>query len=111
MPKADLSCPFSGCTQFPKTLGNINPNVLNPRNAWADKAKYDETRSNLAKKFVANYKQYVAPGVVCRSCFTYLVLSVCLCVCSCCGDAIGDCARGHACVPLPGEGGGGGGGF
>jgi len=49
--------------QVPKSLGSINPNVLNPRNAWADKAAYDTTRANLAKKFAENYKQYMAPGV------------------------------------------------
>jgi phosphoenolpyruvate carboxykinase (ATP) len=49
--------------QVPKTLGTVNPDVLNPRNAWADKAAYDQTRLSLAQKFINNYKQYIAPGV------------------------------------------------
>jgi phosphoenolpyruvate carboxykinase (ATP) len=42
----------------PKTLGDINPNVLNPRNAWQDKSAYDATRDKLAAMFVENFKKY-----------------------------------------------------
>ncbi|MCF6331437.1 MAG: phosphoenolpyruvate carboxykinase (ATP) [Sulfurimonas sp.] len=42
----------------PKTLGAINPEILNPRNAWEDKELFDKTRDNLAKMFVENYKKY-----------------------------------------------------
>lgn len=48
---------------IPKTLGDIDPKVLNPRESWADKAAYDETAEKLATMFRANYKQYVQPGV------------------------------------------------
>ncbi|QSZ42593.1 phosphoenolpyruvate carboxykinase (ATP) [Sulfurimonas aquatica] len=44
--------------QVPKTLGDINPDILNPRNAWADKDLFDKTRDDLADMFIANYKKY-----------------------------------------------------
>jgi len=44
--------------QVPKTLGDINPDILNPRNAWEDKAKFDATRDELANMFVENFKKY-----------------------------------------------------
>ena len=42
----------------PKTLGSIKPEILNPRNAWADKELFDKTRDNLAEMFIANYTKY-----------------------------------------------------
>ena len=42
----------------PKTLGDINPEILNPRNAWVDKDDFDKTRDTLAKMFIENYKKY-----------------------------------------------------
>ncbi len=42
----------------PKTLGDINPEVLNPRNAWADKAEFDTKRDELAQMFIDNFKKY-----------------------------------------------------
>ncbi|MDX1295527.1 MAG: phosphoenolpyruvate carboxykinase (ATP) [Sulfurimonadaceae bacterium] len=44
--------------QVPKTLGDINPNVLNPRNAWADKDAFDAQRDKLAEMFIENFKKY-----------------------------------------------------
>lgn len=44
--------------QVPKTLGDIDPNILNPRNAWSDKDLFDSKRDNLAKMFIENYKKY-----------------------------------------------------
>ncbi|MBN2781685.1 MAG: phosphoenolpyruvate carboxykinase (ATP) [Campylobacterales bacterium] len=43
---------------IPKTLGDINPDILNPRNAWADKTEFEKTRDELAKMFIENYKKY-----------------------------------------------------
>lgn len=43
----------------PKTLGKINPEILNPRNAWEDKDKFDKTRDTLAEMFIKNYKKYL----------------------------------------------------
>jgi len=44
--------------QVPKTLGDIKPEILNPRNAWKDKELFDKTRDELAEMFIANYKKY-----------------------------------------------------
>jgi phosphoenolpyruvate carboxykinase (ATP) len=46
----------------PKTLGDINPAILNPRNAWEDKEAFDATRDELAKMFIENYKRYQEGG-------------------------------------------------
>jgi len=42
----------------PKTLGNLNPEILNPRNAWEDKELFDKTRDKLAEMFIKNYTKY-----------------------------------------------------
>lgn len=42
----------------PKTLGDINPEILNPRNAWKDKELFDKTRDTLAEMFIKNFKKY-----------------------------------------------------
>jgi phosphoenolpyruvate carboxykinase (ATP) len=42
----------------PKTLGNIDPEILNPRNAWKNKDEFDKTRDTLAEMFIKNYKKY-----------------------------------------------------
>ena len=44
--------------QVPKTLGNINPDLLNPRNAWEDKEAFDASRDKLAEMFIENFKRY-----------------------------------------------------
>ncbi len=44
--------------QVPKTLGDINPEVLNPRNAWADKEAFDAARDKLAQMFIDNFQKY-----------------------------------------------------
>ncbi len=42
----------------PKTLGEIDPKVLNPREAWEDKEAFDKTRDKLAEMFIENFKKY-----------------------------------------------------
>lgn len=44
--------------QVPKTLGDIDPKILNPRNAWSDKELFDSKRDKLAEMFIENYKKY-----------------------------------------------------
>lgn len=44
--------------KVPKTLGDINPEILNPRNAWSDKDAFDRTRDTLAEMFIQNFKKY-----------------------------------------------------
>jgi len=42
----------------PKTLNNVDSTVLNPRNAWTDKASYDEKANELAGLFKENFRKY-----------------------------------------------------
>ncbi|EQC38163.1 phosphoenolpyruvate carboxykinase [ATP] [Saprolegnia diclina VS20] len=44
----------------PKTLGAISPSILNPRDAWEDKAAYDATANKLAGMFKANFQKYIS---------------------------------------------------
>lgn len=57
------SCKFEKTPMFnlevPKTLCNVDSNILNPRNTWEDKKLYDETACKLAKMFVENFKKYL----------------------------------------------------
>jgi phosphoenolpyruvate carboxykinase (ATP) len=45
--------------QIPKTLEGVDSAILNPRNVWSDKSKYDETRVKLAEMFIKNFKKYM----------------------------------------------------
>jgi phosphoenolpyruvate carboxykinase (ATP) len=42
----------------PKTCEGIPSEILNPRNTWADKKKYDETAKKLANMFIKNFEQF-----------------------------------------------------
>jgi phosphoenolpyruvate carboxykinase (ATP) len=42
----------------PKTLGDIEPALLNPRNAWEDKEAFDTQRDKLAEMFIENFNRY-----------------------------------------------------
>jgi phosphoenolpyruvate carboxykinase (ATP) len=53
--------PFFGLS-IPKAVPGIPSEVLNPRNAWADKATYDRTAADLVKRFEANFEGF-AGGV------------------------------------------------
>ncbi len=44
--------------KVPKTLGDIEPSLLNPRNAWPDKAVFDTQRDELAAMFIKNFHRY-----------------------------------------------------
>lgn len=49
---------------FPKTLPNVDPDLLNPRNAWDDSDAYDETAQKLATMFIKNFEKYKGHGSV-----------------------------------------------
>jgi phosphoenolpyruvate carboxykinase (ATP) len=45
---------------FPTSCEGVPSEILNPRNTWADKEKYDATANNLASKFVANFEKFAS---------------------------------------------------
>jgi len=44
--------------EVPVAVGDIDPNILDPRAAWSDKAAYDETARYLVSRFVENFRQF-----------------------------------------------------
>jgi len=48
--------------QVPKTLGDIAPALLNPRNAWPNKDDFDVQRDKLAAMFIKNFHRYDGNG-------------------------------------------------
>ena len=49
---------------IPESCPDVPAQVLNPRNAWADKAAYDQTAAELAARFETNFQQFEAPEAV-----------------------------------------------
>jgi phosphoenolpyruvate carboxykinase (ATP) len=49
---------------IPVSCPGVPSEVLNPRNAWADKAAYDAQATDLASRFEANFRQFDAPDAV-----------------------------------------------
>jgi len=45
---------------FPKACPGVPSEILEPKNAWADKALFDQTAQNLAASFVKNFEQYAS---------------------------------------------------
>jgi ATP-dependent phosphoenolpyruvate carboxykinase len=48
--------------EVPVELEGVPTEVLQPRDFWSDKAKYDKTASRLVGMFQDNFKQFVEPG-------------------------------------------------
>jgi phosphoenolpyruvate carboxykinase (ATP) len=49
--------PFFGLS-FPQECPELPAEVLNPKNTWRDKEKYDQTANKLAALFKDNFKTY-----------------------------------------------------
>ena len=46
----------------PTALPGVDSTILQPREAWADKASYDETLARLARMYRINFEQYDGVG-------------------------------------------------
>jgi phosphoenolpyruvate carboxykinase (ATP) len=49
---------------IPLSCPGIPSEILNPRNAWADKQAYDQTAADLAARFQANFQQFNASEAI-----------------------------------------------
>jgi len=45
---------------FPKACPGVPTEILEPKNAWKDKAEFDKTAQTLAGNFVKNFEQYAS---------------------------------------------------
>jgi len=49
---------------IPVSCPDVPAEILNPRNAWADKAAYDKTAAELAARFEANFEKFDASEAI-----------------------------------------------
>ncbi|KAI9911697.1 hypothetical protein PsorP6_009712 [Peronosclerospora sorghi] len=47
--------------EIPVTVKGVPSEILNPRDAWSDKAAFDQTALRLAKSFKENFKKFILP--------------------------------------------------
>ena len=51
--------------QVPQVCPNVPPEIMNPRDTWADQAAYDSTLRHVAERFIENFQQFeTAPADV-----------------------------------------------
>ncbi|MGV2481482.1 UNVERIFIED_CONTAM: phosphoenolpyruvate carboxykinase (ATP), partial [Salmonella enterica subsp. enterica serovar Weltevreden] len=51
--------PYFGL-KFPKSCPGVPTEILEPKNAWADKDAFNNTAQNLAGQFIKNFEQYAS---------------------------------------------------
>ncbi len=44
--------------EFPIAVAGVDSSILDPREAWVDKAEYDVTARNLVQQFIDNFAQF-----------------------------------------------------
>ena len=49
---------------IPKTLGDLDTRLLNPRSSWRDQESYDQQARSLINKFQENFKRFEVSRVV-----------------------------------------------
>lgn len=49
---------------IPKSCPDVPSELLNPRNAWKDKAAYDRMAADLAERFAKNFERFEVPEAV-----------------------------------------------
>lgn len=49
---------------IPRRCPGVPSEVLNPRNAWSDKAAYDKAAEDLRTRFAKNFENFDAPAEV-----------------------------------------------
>jgi phosphoenolpyruvate carboxykinase (ATP) len=49
---------------IPKSCPGVPSELLNPRNAWKDKAAYDRMASELAERFAKNFERFEVPEAI-----------------------------------------------
>jgi phosphoenolpyruvate carboxykinase (ATP) len=49
---------------IPKSCPDVPAELLNPRNAWKDKAAYDRMAADLAERFAKNFERFEVPDAV-----------------------------------------------
>jgi phosphoenolpyruvate carboxykinase (ATP) len=49
---------------IPKSVPDVPRELLNPRNAWLDRAAYDRAAAELAELFARNFEKFEAPEAV-----------------------------------------------
>jgi phosphoenolpyruvate carboxykinase (ATP) len=45
--------------KVPKSLSGVESEILNPKNTWENKSRFDATLKELAQMFVKNFKKYI----------------------------------------------------
>src|SRR3954467_260981 len=62
--KAEFEADSAFGLTIPKAVPGVPSELLNPRNAWQDKADYDKTAAQLAELFAKNFEKFEVPDKI-----------------------------------------------